>query len=184
MSRTLTPSQTIGPYLHILFGWETSCDMSGGAAGAIDIAFRVLDSDGAPLADAMVEIWQAHPSGRYAHPEDTQDKALVVGFTGFGRAVTGTDGIAKFRTLKPGAVPGRGNTLQAPHLNVSVFGRGLLNRLPTRLYLPGDALNANDPVLASVPEDRRGTLIARPEREGYAFDVRLGGPGETVFFDI
>jgi protocatechuate 3,4-dioxygenase, alpha subunit len=183
----LTPSQTVGPYLHMVFGWTAERDLAppGVPGERIAIAIRLLDHDGLPLKDGMIELWQANASGRYDHPEDQQPKPLDVGFQGFGRAATDENGRVMFRTIKPGAVPGLGNSLQAPHINVSVLGRGLLNRLCTRIYFPGDALNDADPVLGRVPAAHRATLMAVPGATGtYTFDVHLGGDNETTFFQL
>ena len=150
------------------------------------IIFRVLDADGVPVNDALIEIWQANAEGKYNHPEDTQDKAIDPGF-GFGRMGSDGNGFCEFDTVKPGRVPGPGNRLQAPHLNVSVFARGLLKRLPTRVYFADDPANDGDSVLALVPADRRGTVMAQPDPANpgtWLFEVHLSGKRETVFFDI
>jgi protocatechuate 3,4-dioxygenase alpha subunit len=155
----------------------------------ISISGRVLDGDGAPVPDALLEIWQANAAGRYDHPDDTRDIPLDPRFSGFGRAGTDAQGSFRFRTIKPGPVPGVGASLQAPHINVSVFARGLLKRLVTRIYFPDEPLNAHDPVLTALPDTaRRTTLIAQPiEGESQLdlrFDIVLQGDRETVFFDI
>lgn len=152
---------------------------------AVEITGSVFDADGEPIADALVEIWQANAQGRYASEADARDEpALDPNFIGFGRASTSADGVFRFRTLKPGRVPGPGNTLQAPHIAVGVLGRGLLKRLVTRIYFEGEASNAEDPILALVPEGRRDTLIARREGAAWRFDIHLQGEAETVFFEI
>jgi protocatechuate 3,4-dioxygenase, alpha subunit len=185
----LTPSQTVGPYLHLAFSWTSERDLApAGVPGErVTIELRLFDHDGLPLKDGMIEFWQANAGGRYAHPEDSQAKPLDEGFHGFGRASTDENGRVLFHTVKPGAVPGPGNSLQAPHINVSVLGRGLLNRLMTRVYFPGDPLNGNDPVLGLVPAAHRATLIAVPAEAGggaYRFDIHLGGDNETTFFAV
>jgi protocatechuate 3,4-dioxygenase alpha subunit len=157
------------------------------AGEAIEIAGVVYDGDGAPVPDALVELWQANAAGRYASPADDRDEiALDADFAGFGRAATGADGSFRFRTIRPGRVPGPGNALQAPHAALSVMCRGILKRLVTRIYFEDGEGNDDDPVLALVPPQRRHTLIAR--RDGangaYRFDIRLQGAGETVFLDI
>jgi protocatechuate 3,4-dioxygenase alpha subunit len=190
MKLVATPSQTVGPYFHLgLTGHgAVGCMVSPGATGErVKIIFKVLDADGAPVNDAMIEIWQANANGKYKHPEDTQDKAIDPGCPGFGRMGTDANGMCEFDTLKPGRVPGPGNTRQAPHLNVSVFARGLLKRLPTRVYFAGDPDNEGDRVLALVPADRRGTLMAQPDPAcpgTWRFEVHLSGHQETVFFDV
>jgi protocatechuate 3,4-dioxygenase alpha subunit len=173
-----TPSQTVGPFFHF--------DKTKGER--ITIEGRVLDGDGQPLNDAMIEIWQANADGRYDHPEDKQDKPLDPTFHGFGRCATDKDGRFSFQTIRPGAVPGPGNTLQAPHVNVTVFARGMLKQLVTRMYFENEKLNADDPILGRiVDEARRSTLVARRKNgKGgpFVFDIVLQGKGETVFFDV
>jgi protocatechuate 3,4-dioxygenase alpha subunit len=196
MSRTVTPSQTIGPFFHRALLHEGWNDLAArGAAGErVAIEGRVLDGDGAPVGDAMVEIWQANAAGRYAHSEDHQEKdreerPLDPNFHGFGRTATNPDGRFRLRTVKPGSVPGLGGLQQAPHINVSIFARGLLKRLVTRIYFPDEPLNEADPLLRALPAARRATLIARAAAGGAAesvlhFDIVLQGDGETVFLDV
>jgi protocatechuate 3,4-dioxygenase, alpha subunit len=199
MNRRVTPSQTIGPFFHRALLHEGWNDLAaGGAAGErVTIEGRVLDGDGAPVSDAMVEIWQANAAGRYDHPEDLQDlqeedrqqRPLDPNFHGFGRTATGLDGRYRLRTVKPGPVPGCDDAPQAPHINVSIFARGLLKRLVTRIYFPGEPLNEADPLLSALPAGRRGTLIARVADGGAAervlhFDIVLQGDNETVFLDV
>ncbi|GAA1395253.1 protocatechuate 3,4-dioxygenase subunit alpha [Pseudonocardia kongjuensis] len=183
----LTPSQTVGPYLSIGLPWPDGPDVvPAGTPGAITIHGTVTDGNGATIADAMVETWQADPAGRFDHPDDPRGAVSPAEsghpeFRAFGRAPTDDDGHWSIRTLLPGALPG-----QAPHIDVSVFARGLLDRVVTRVYFPDFAeANAADPLLAAVPEDRRHTLIAVPDGEGrYRFDVRLRGADETVFLQL
>jgi protocatechuate 3,4-dioxygenase alpha subunit len=147
----------------------------------------VLDGDGAPVSDAMIELWQANTQGKYNHPDDAQPKAADPQCSGFGRLGTDRDGVCVFETIKPGRVPGNDAAVQAPHLNVSLFARGVLKRLATRLYFEGDPANSEDPILALVPPERRATLMARPDPShptDWRMDVRLSGECETVFFDI
>jgi len=184
------PSQTIGPFFHFslatnpALGRLTRPEAKG---EHIRVRFRMLDGDGVPVPDGMLEIWQADASGKYDHPEDTQQQAPDPSFCGFGRLATDAEGSCVFDTVFPGRVPdGRGGC-QASHLNVTVFARGLLGRLCTRVYFEGDPALANDPVLALVPENRRRTLIARRDpahRALWNFDIHLQGSHETVFFDI
>ena len=188
MSLQTTASQTIGPFLHIGLDWLVTDNLAGpGVTGErIAVEGRVVDGDGKPVADAVIEIWQANAHGRYAHPDDTQDKPLEPGFNGFGRVATDDDGSFRFTTIKPGRVPAPNGGLQAPHLNVTIFMRGMLKQLLARLYFPGDPANAEDPVLQSVPPARRESLVASPVagRAGtIRWNVVLQGPGETVFFD-
>ncbi|HEU0237880.1 MAG TPA: protocatechuate 3,4-dioxygenase subunit alpha [Micromonosporaceae bacterium] len=185
----LTPSQTVGPFLHIILPWPDGPDVvPPETPGRIVIRGRVLDGDGAGLADAMVETWQADPDGRFAHPDDPRgaSASAVAGFRGFGRAATASDGGYAIATVKPGRLPDGAGRDEAPHLDVSVFARGLLDRVVTRIYFADEAeANAADPVLGSLPDaSRRDTLIAAAEPGGYRFDIRLQGNGETVFFNV
>jgi len=184
------PSQTIGPFYH--FGLTTNqalgCLATAEAKGEhIRIRFRVLDGDGAPVPDGMIELWQADASGKYHHPADRQEKEPDPSFCGFGRLATDADGACAFDTVRPGRVPdGRGGC-QAPHINVSLFTRGMLVRLVTRVYFESDPALAEDPVLALVPAERCATLLARrdPDVAGqWNFEIRMQGERETVFFDI
>jgi protocatechuate 3,4-dioxygenase alpha subunit len=183
-----SPAQTIGPFFHFALDWPGAEDLTSAETQGerIEIVGRVLDGDGAPVPDALLEIWQANAAGRYAHPDDRQEKPLDPAFRGFGRCATDADGRFRFATIRPGRVPGRGNTLQAPHVNVGLFARGLLPRLVTRIYFADASENAEDPVLALIPDPaRRATLLARPvagDGTVYRFDIVLQGPGETVFF--
>jgi protocatechuate 3,4-dioxygenase alpha subunit len=219
-----TPSQTVGPFFHYGLPWKGGADLVGksemGARSdlfaeehyvlnvssqtgtpqgeVIEIAGRVIDGQGDPVPDAMIEIWQANAAGRYASVADARiDVPLDPHFIGFGRAATSAEGVYRFRTIRPGRVPGPGNTLQAPHLAISVFGRGLLKRLVTRVYFGDGEGNEDDPILSLVPEERRSTLIATRRAEGdWWFDIVLQGKirqtareqhcidCETVFFDL
>jgi protocatechuate 3,4-dioxygenase, alpha subunit len=183
-----TTSQTVGPFFQI--GFERFCCANLAAPGItgerIVLEGRVLDGDGLPVPDAVLEIWQANAHGKYAHPEDKQNKPIEPAFKGYGRVATDASGQFRFTTIKPGAVPGPHGTTQAPHLQVSVFMRGLLKRLVTRVYFPDDPRHAKDPVLQLVDPVRRKTLIAKaaPGSVGSRhWDVILQGPDETVFFD-
>jgi len=189
-----TPSQTVGPFFaYALTAPQYGYDFNGIASGdladhsvrgeRIRIVGRVLDGSNDPVSDALVEIWQADAEGRYAHPANPRDANQT--FRGFGRFGTGTDlqNRFTFHTIKPGRVDDE----QAPHINVIVFMRGLLSHAYTRLYFSDEAgANARDPVLLSVPEERRPTLIARREEIGptYRFDVHMQGDAETDFFDV
>ena len=181
-----TGSQTVGPYLHIGLTWLVTRDLAApGVAGErISLEGRIVDADGVPVDDALVEIWQANAHGRYAHPDDARDLPLAPGFMGFGRVPTDADGGFRFTTIKPGPVPSPGGGTQAPHVNVTIFMRGMLKQLKTRIYFPGESANATDPVLVRVPAERRGTLIARAvARDAFRLDIVLQGAGETVFLD-
>jgi len=179
-------SQTVGPYLHIGLNWLTTRDIAGkGVAGErVAIQGRLLDGNGNGVNDGLIEIWQANAAGKYAHPEDRQKKPLEKGWRGFGRIPTDATGGFGFRTIKPGRVPGPEGTLQAPHLVVAVFMRGLLKHLATRIYFPDEAAaNAEDPVLRLVPAARRATLIPRKKGKALEWNIVLQGKGETAFFD-
>lgn len=179
-----TASQTVGPFFHIGLSPVTDLTFAGLAGERIALNGRVLDGDGQPVNDALIEIWQANAQGSYAHPEDRQEKALQSGFRGFGRVPTDAQGAFRFVSIKPGRVPGPRGALQAPHLLVAIFMRGLLKHLVTRVYFPDDPANAADPVLGSVAAERRETLIARPRENGeLEWNVVLQGDRETVFFD-
>jgi protocatechuate 3,4-dioxygenase alpha subunit len=207
-----TPSQTVGPYFHYGLPWRGGADLVGKSdMGArpdlfsdehyvlnfsaptgtpqgevIEITGRIIDGNRNPAADAMIEIWQANAAGRYASVDDARhDVPLDLHFVGFGRAATSAEGTYRFRTIRPGRVPGPGTSLQAPHLAISVFGRGLLKRLATRLYFADGDGNEVDPILSLVPQERRSTLIATRGADGtWLFDIVLQGERETVFFDL
>lgn len=184
-----TPSQTVGPFLSIAMRWERAeYVVPDGSAGAFWVRGRLLDGDGEPVPDGLIETWQADPQGGFAHADrprragsDTED------FGGFGRSLTDSEGAYAVHTVKPGRVGDGADGLQAPHLDVSVFARGLLHRVVTRIYFADEAqANATDPVLALLPDDEaRSTLIAQPDDEGgYVLDVHLQGAAETVFFAL
>jgi protocatechuate 3,4-dioxygenase alpha subunit len=191
----LTGSSTVGPFFSI--GLLTK-DMVRPLMATpqtpgeqMRIEGRVLDGAGEPVVDAMLEIWQANASGRYNHPAEQSTGTLDPDFSGFGRTGTAKDGSFWFETVMPGPVPFEGEIMQAPHLNLTIFSRGLLNHLATRLYFEGEAANDTDPVLQRVPEERRQTLVARkkPEATGegktvYRLDIVMQGEGETAFFNF
>jgi protocatechuate 3,4-dioxygenase alpha subunit len=185
-----TPSQTAGPYFHLGMTETRSVKCIAGPqtkGERVWLTCRVLDGEGAPLNDAVIEIWQADADGKYNHPDDMQKKTVDPGWVGFGRMATEEDGSCEFETIRPGRVPGFGSGLQAPHLNVAIFARGLLKQLYTRVYFAGDPANSEDPVIALVPPQRRDTLMAEPDaaRPGHwSFDIHLRGEQETVFFDV
>ncbi len=180
----ITPSQTVGPFFHYCltpagYPYQASVDAAiAGAGEAIEIVGTVLDGDGVPVGDAMLEFWQADAAGRYAGAD--AGPPANAPFRGFARVATDTNGAFRLQTVKPGAAGAN-----APHVAISVLGRGLLNRLYARVYFAGEAANATDPVLAQVPPARRSTLIATSESPGrWRFDIRLQGEGETVFFAV
>ena len=138
-----------------------------------------------PVNDALIEIWQANAAGKYAHPEDTQDKPLDAAFAASAAFRPTPRARFRFSTIKPGRVPGPGGKLQAPHLVVAIFMRGLLKQLVTRIYFPDEPANAEDPVLKLVPAARRATLVARRSgKDALEWNVVLQGKDETVFFDF
>ena len=183
-----TPSQTVGPYHHFALpypGGERLVPLDD--PGAVRIIGAIVDGEGQPVSDALVEIWQANRSGRYAHPEDRREELpLEEGFTGFGRCPTDVDGRYEFLTVKPGPVPGPNGRPQAPHIDVAIFARGLLRQLVTRIYFPDEEeANAADPVLSSIEDQAlRSTLIAHQLDGALGFDVHLQGDRQTVFFDV
>lgn len=176
-----TASQTAGPFWHLIDapGWADLLRADGPNAPAMEgeriiLTGRITDGEGAPCTDMMVELWQADPQGAY-------DGA----FQGFGRCATDAEGRFRFATLKPGPVRGPGDAAQAPHATLSLFARGLLRPLVTRLYFAGEALNRTDPVLSAVPPSRRATLIAQQAGDAeWHLDIRLQGADETVFLEV
>ncbi len=186
MSLLLTAAQTVGPFVSIGFEKQAVTDIAlpGVAGERVTIIGHVLDGDGQPVTDAVIETWQANSYGKYAHPDDAQEKLLEEHFKGFGRVLTDAQGGFRLATIKPGRVAGPDGKAQAPHITVVIFMRGLLKHLMTRIYFPDDAANAADPVLNLVPAARRTTLIAAQTARGtLQWNVHLQGPNETVFFD-
>jgi protocatechuate 3,4-dioxygenase, alpha subunit len=182
-----TPSQTVGPYFAIGLPWaEGPHAVALGTPGAITIAGIVYDGAGEPVHDHLIETWQADPDGRFRDLHGYGEQSQLEGFRGFARCgAEDGDGSFELVTVKPGRVRTWDGALQAPHIDVSVFARGMLHRCVTRIYFGDEQLaNETDRLLCSVPADRRQTLIAKPDGDGYRFDIRLQGPGETVFFDI
>jgi len=189
VSLQATTSQTVGPFFKIGLQWLYRDNLVGeGVSGErVTIQGRIFDGEGVPVPDAIVEIWQANAHGKYAHPEDTQDKPLEPGFKGYGRVPANSEGVFRFATIKPGPVPGPNGKEQAPHIAVSVFMRGVLRRLVTRIYFPDEARNAADFILNLVEPARRQTLIANKTAGDLSvleWNVVLQGPDETVFFDL
>ena len=193
MNPVLTGSQTVGPFFeraltredavrHVLVGPDTPGER-------VRIQGRLLDGDGQAVPDGLIEIWQANAAGRYNHPADTRrDLPLDPDFLGFGRCGTDEDGGFWFETVKPGRVPLNGQ-MQAPHIVVTVFSRGLLNHCVTRLYFADEPANHDDPILQRVPPERRATLLAQPQAiegavQGYSWDIHLQGSGETAFLNV
>lgn len=185
-----TPSQTVGPFFHLGCTQHRSIGTLAAAetkGTRIRLTCRVFDGDGNPVDDAMIEIWQANAEGKYNHPDDNQAKPVDTSFSGFGRLATDENGSCSFETIKPGAVASGTDAPQAPHINVSVFARGLLKRLATRIYFADDPGNQQDMILGLVPPERRHTLIARRyenQPDHWEFEIHLCGEQETVFFDV
>lgn len=189
----LTPSQTVGPFFAYgltpngNYAWNDAFtnnlvtpDVTG---DRIRVEGFVYDGDGANVPDAMLEIWQADAQGRFSDPQDSRALSNA-SFKGFGRCGTGANGYS-FDTIKPGAVPGLNGQPQAPHIVLAIFGRGMTMQSMTRIYFDDEPANAGDEVMALVPEDRRGTLVAKKTAPGvYRFDIHLQGDNETVFFDV
>jgi protocatechuate 3,4-dioxygenase, alpha subunit len=188
MSLFTTASQTVGPYVYIGFGDLVVEHIApeGIAGERVSIRGRIQDGDGKPVNDGVVEIWQADADGIYPSPVDDRHVTATSKFKGFGRVLADAGGEFRFTTIKPGRVPGPNGLLQAPHLVVTIFMRGLLKQLTTRIYFPDDAAHSVDAVLQAVPVDRRATLIATAltrDNAALEWNVVLQGPGETVFFD-
>jgi protocatechuate 3,4-dioxygenase alpha subunit len=182
-----TPSQTVGPYFSIGLPWERGAQaVPVGTPGAIRVAGAVYDGAGDPVPDTLIETWQADPDGRFADIWGCGGPSERKGFRGFARCgAEDGDGSYEILTVKPGSVAGPAGAVQAPHIAVSVFARGMLHRVVTRIYFADESdANAADPVLTSVPAARRDTLIATPTDDGYRFDIHLQGERETVFFAV
>jgi protocatechuate 3,4-dioxygenase, alpha subunit len=182
-----TPSQTVGPYFAIGLPFDVGpLAVPEGTPGAIHIAGTIYDGAGVPIPDFLLETWQADPDGKFADMHGYGGASEMAGFRGFARyGVEDGDGTFDILTVKPGSLPGLAGTTQAPHVDVSVFARGMLHRCVTRIYFADEAEgNAGDPVLTRVPVERRATLLAEPLNGGYRFDIRFQGPHETVFFAV
>ncbi len=182
-----TPSQTVGPYFAIGMPWaDGPYAVAEGTPGAIRITGMVYDGHGEPVPDNLIETWQADPDGRFADLHGYGGRSELHGFRGFARCGhEDGDGSFEILTVKPGALGGPDGTTQAPHIDVSVFARGMLHRCVTRIYFADEEqANATDPVLQAVPAERRATLLAQPADGTYRFDIRLQGPSETVFFAV
>jgi protocatechuate 3,4-dioxygenase alpha subunit len=183
-----TLSQTVGPFFHLGMEWlfDERIAPAHAAGWHIVVEGRVFDGNGVPVTDAVLEVWQADASGRYARPGDRKDSPGSSGFGGFARVPTSPEGGFRFATVKPGRVPAPGGGLQAPHILVALFMRGLLRQTVSRIYFSDESSNEQDLVLGRVPAARRSTLIARPKPgkpEVFEWNVFLQGPHETVFFD-
>jgi protocatechuate 3,4-dioxygenase alpha subunit len=183
-----TLSQTVGPFFHLGLGWlfNDEIDAPGAAGRRISVRGRVIDGDGMPVPDALLELWQPAARGRYPLAAARKSGPPAASILGYARVPTDEDGVFRFRTVKPGPLPAPGAATQAPHIAVHVFMRGLLRPLATRIYFADELSNQTDPVLACVPSIRRATLVATPvagEPDAFEWNVVLQGPHETVFFD-
>ena len=197
----LTPSQTVGPFYAYgltpkgrakwdpdgTYSWKETIGSNMVTPDVVGDRIRIegaiFDGDGKPIPDAMLEIWQADGNGRYSTLPNGQ-RASNAAFKGHGRSACDTNGVFQFDTVKPGAVDGPDGKKQAPHIVVSIFARGMLRQVHTRIYFDGEAANATDAVLNLVPADRRATLIAKKEGNLWRWDVHMQGDKETVFFDV
>ncbi|GGG02335.1 protocatechuate 3,4-dioxygenase subunit alpha [Rhodococcoides trifolii] len=187
-----TPSQTVGPYLHIGLPWTDGIDVvPPGTDGAIDVSVTLVDGAGTPIADGMIETWQADADGRFDHPDDSRGSVPLTpsGFRGFGRAICDASGTAGVRTVKPGPLPAEDGAVEAPHIDVGVFARGMLERLVTRIYFPDEIdSNAADPVLNGLREKDRAKLIASEVPGGYHLRIVVQDTDpdgdETPFFAL
>jgi protocatechuate 3,4-dioxygenase alpha subunit len=182
----LTPSQTVGPYLSMGLRWPNGpYVVPEGTPNSFWLRGRVIDGNGDPVVDALVETWQADPDGKF--PDGLREKTSLTlpHFRGLGRSET-VDGEYAILTVKPGRLPDGAGGQQAPHLDVSVFARGLLNRVVTRLCFADEPeANAQDPVMAGLPDDvDRSSLLLQPSDDGYRLDIVLQGDRETVFFTV
>jgi protocatechuate 3,4-dioxygenase, alpha subunit len=185
-SHGITPWQTVGPFFHHALPYESGSMVAGAdREGAFTLHGCVYDGNGDALPDALVEVWQADETGRFVSTPHIFEAPAADGFRGFGRSDTDGDGHYTFTTVKPAGVPTQDGTDQAPHIAMSVFARGMLRRVVTRVYFEDEAAaNAADPLLASVDGTRTATIVARADEGGYRFDVRLQGADETVFLDV
>lgn len=188
MSLRATASQTVGPFFRLGLEPMFAPVVAGPEIPGehVTIRGRVLDGDGAPVPDAVIETWQADAEGRYPDPSGPRSAAATHGFQGYGRTPTDEQGRFTLSTIKPGRAPGPDGSPQAPHLVVLIFMRGLLRHLLTRMYFPDDTSNEDDVILRLAPAERRATLIARAasDEDGVLlWDIHLQGEDETVFFE-
>lgn len=187
-----TPSQTVGPYVHIGLLWPDGENVvPPGTEGAVTVTFTLIDGSRTPMADAMIETWQADADGRFDHPDDPRGAVVprTEGFRGFGRTFADETGTMSITTIKPGPLPAENGAVEAPHIDVGIFARGMLERVVTRVYFPDEAeANAVDPVLSALPEHRRARLVARSVESGYQLDIVLQNTDphgdETPFFEL
>jgi protocatechuate 3,4-dioxygenase, alpha subunit len=182
-----TPSQTLGPYFAIGLPFDgQELVVPADTPGALRIFGTIYDGAGDPIPDYILETWQPDGDGNFADIHGYGGASQLGGFRGFARqGKEDGDGGYEIVTVKPGRVAGADGSLQAPHIDVTVMARGMLNRVVTRIYFADEAdANAGDQVLRSVPAERRHTLLAQPQDGGYRFDIRIQGGDETVFFAV
>lgn len=183
-SEGMTPWQTVGPFFHYALPYDDGPGVAGPSrAGAFTLHGYVYDGQGDPIPDSLVEIWQADESGSFVSSPGIFEAPEDDGFRGFGRSATNTDGHYSFTTVRPAGVPTADGTPQAPHIAMSMFARGMLRRVVTRVYFPEDD-HSSDPLLGSLEDSRAATLVAAADSEGYRFDLRLQGDDETTFLDV
>lgn len=185
-SEGATPWQTVGPFFHYALPYDSGPLVAGPSrAGCFTLHGHVYDGRGDPIPDSLVEIWQADEAGRFVSSPGIFQAPATEGFRGFGRSATDTDGHYTFTTVKPAAVPTADGMAQAPHIAMSMFARGMLRRVVTRVYFDDEPdANDSDPLLTSLDPMQAASLVAKPDAEGYRFDLRLQGPDETAFLDV
>ena len=186
VSEGVTPWQTVGPFFHYALPYDSGPLVAGSSReGAFTLHGYVYDGNGDPIPDSLVEIWQADEAGDFVSSPGIFEAPAADGFRGFGRSATDTDGHYSFRTVKPAAVPTADGAAQAPHIAVSMFARGMLRLVVTRVYFDDETdANEKDPLLSSLEAAQAGTLVARTDEDGYRFDLRLQGADQTVFLDV
>lgn len=189
MTLDLTPTQTVGPYFSLgMMPEDSNVLVQSNTEGEhIRIEGNIFDSDGDPLFNVLLEIWQANAHGRYNHPLDRRSLPLDPTFSGFGRTSTDANGYYWFQTIKPGPVPYPEDGMQAPHIVLLVHASGVSHPLITRIYFADDPRTETDPILQGVPPNRRSTMLAkREERDGeavYRFDIVLRGEAEELVLE-
>jgi protocatechuate 3,4-dioxygenase alpha subunit len=180
-----TPWQTVGPFFHYALPYDAGSLVAGASRpGACTLHGHVYDGAGDPIPDALVEVWQADETGSFVEEPGIFEAPGDDGFRGFGRCATDSSGHFTFTTVRPAGTPTAQGRPQAPHVAMSVFARGMLRRVVTRVYFEDSPENAGDPLLSSLEPSRAATLVATAEDGGYRFDVRLQGDDETVFLDV
>lgn len=186
VSQGATPWQTVGPFFHHALPYGSGPQVAGPSrAGAVALHGYVYDGRGEPVPDSLVEVWQADETGGFVTAPGIFEAPASDGFRGFGRSATDEWGHFGFTTVKPAGVPTEDGTVQAPHIAMSMFARGMLRRVVTRVYFDDEPeANAGDPLLASLDPAEARTLVATRDADGYRFDLRLQGDDQTVFLDV